>query len=282
MTTLSDNMGRRIETNHNPREGSKVVSTILEGVFWALLGFDAGFAQERLTHAYDQGLENKIQYTEQVPLNKTQVIPSQENKKQSKYSREDYVKAIVEIESNGNPNAERYEFHINDTSYGLGQILTRTAKDREKKNPNLPRLGESPAEIKKSLCNPEINKAYIMDIFQEELDFYEGNASIAVAAYNSGHLTPRNARVQEQINELFNSSLKTDGVIGTGTKKSVKEFQARYNLKQDGRVRKDTYFRLQGAWKEKYSDKFNPKGIIPINKYTPNHVRKFNKALEKR
>ncbi len=190
-----------------------------------------------------------------------------------------YINAIIEIESHGNPNAERYEAHIKDTSYGLGQILTSTAKERESRNPNLPRLGETQEEIKESLCNPEINRKYTKDIFQREFDFYQ-DPNLAVAAYNSGHLTPRNARIQEQLNELLSRKLSTDGILGSESKKAVKEFQKQYRLKEDGILGSETYQKIQEVWERENPDKENPRGIIPSNKYTPNHVRKFREALE--
>src|SRR3989338_4119239 len=109
------------------------------------------------------------------------------------YSIDDYVNAVIQIESSGNERAERYEAHLDDYSYGLGQLLTRTAKELEARYNDLPRLGESGEEIRKNLFNPDVNRQYIRMIFEEELDFYS-DSFLAVAAYNAGHYTPRNAR----------------------------------------------------------------------------------------
>src|SRR3989338_3398688 len=59
------------------------------------------------------------------------------------YSIDDYVNVVIQIESSGNEIAERYERHLNDYSYGLGQLLTITAKDLEERYSDLPMLGES-------------------------------------------------------------------------------------------------------------------------------------------
>lgn len=40
------------------------------------------------------------------------------------------VLAVVEQESNFNPNAYRYEAHLQDASFGLMQVLSKTAADR--------------------------------------------------------------------------------------------------------------------------------------------------------
>ncbi len=190
-----------------------------------------------------------------------------------------YVEALIKIESNENPKAERYETHLDDYSYGLGQILTATAKDIEKRHPSLPRLGKTKEEIRRNLLNPEINRTYTTTLFREELDFYR-DPCIAVAAYNSGHSTPRNARCQEQLNDLYKTKLVTDGIMGRNTKEIVKRFQRDYGLRVDGILGTKTYLKLQEAWQKKFPDKSNPIGIVPINKNTLNHVLKFKLVLE--
>ncbi len=202
------------------------------------------------------------------------------NKTEKKYTLEDYISAVIEIESNGNSNAERYEPHLDDYSYGLGQLLTRTAKDLEKRHANLPRLGNTPEKIKASLCDPEINKEYIRALFKEELDFYN-DYLLAVASYNAGHFSPRNARCQQQLNDLYGEKLALDGRLGYKSKEVISRFQKDQGLEADGRLGKESYNKLQDVWQEKNRNKPNPKGVIPINNYTPNHVKKFKKALEK-
>lgn len=207
-------------------------------------------------------------------------VQAGEGKKEEKkeYNLNDYVNAVIEIESHGNPNAKRYEPHLKDTSYGLGQLLTQTALELEGRHPELPRLGITKDEVKSNLCNPDINRKYTAALFEEELDFY-GNADLAVAAYNAGHLTPRNARIQEMLNDLYCAGLVTDGVLGKKTKEVVEEFQAKHDLKVDGVVGKQTYGKLQEVYKKRFPERENPKGIVPVNNYTPNHINKFRNAL---
>src|SRR3990167_4055311 len=171
-----------------------------------------------------------------------------------------------------------HEPKLDDYSCGLGQLLTRTAKDIEIRHPELPRIGGSKEDIKNSLFNPEINRAYIGVLFREELNFYK-DPYVAVAAYNSGHLTPRNARCQEQLNDIFSVQLNTDGIIGEKSKKTVKQFQRQYDLTDDGIIGPKTYSKLQEVWTSANSGAENPRGVIPKNNYTPNHVRKFREAL---
>jgi soluble lytic murein transglycosylase-like protein len=41
---------------------------------------------------------------------------------------EEWIKAVIQTESNGNPQAYRYEAKLNDASYGLMQLLFATAQ----------------------------------------------------------------------------------------------------------------------------------------------------------
>jgi len=194
------------------------------------------------------------------------------------YELKDYVNAVIQIESSGNPRAARYEKHLDDWSYGLGQILTKTAKDIEKRHSELPKLGEEKDKIRESLFNPEVNRTYVAALFKEELDFYQ-DPFLAVAAYNSGHFTPRNARCQQQLNELYSSQLIQDGRIGKKSEIAVKKFQQIQGLDADGVIGEKTYAKLQEVWTRRFPKRENPTGIIPINQYTLNHVRKFKEAL---
>jgi len=195
------------------------------------------------------------------------------------YTTRNYVDAIIEIESHGDPKAARYEPKLNDWSYGLGQILTRTAKDVERKHPNLPRLGETPEQIKSSLFNPVINRKYTTTIFLDEDNFYH-DPFVSVAAYNSGHIIPKLARYQEQLNDTLGVNLKTDGLLGKKSRIAVKQFQSQYNLGVDGLIGKNTRRKLNKIWEENFPGIDNPIGIIPQNGFTPFHVEKFRKALK--
>lgn len=200
---------------------------------------------------------------------------------------DDCIAAIIKIESNNNPNAVRKEPKLRDASYGLMQILTRTAKDLEARHPELPRLGPTDKELVTSLKNPEINRLYGTALFKEELDFYKF-PELAVAAYNSGHFAPRNARVQQQLNDLLEKNLALDGIIGQETSAAITLFQKQYNQKNpdheidvDSLLGQETYLRIQQVWRSRYPNKPNPKGIIPQNKITPYHIEKFLSALRK-
>lgn len=202
------------------------------------------------------------------------------NKRNGEYTIDDYVNAIIQIESSGNERAERYEVHLDDYSYGLGQLLTRTAKDLEARYSELPRLGNDIGEIRENLFNPEINKGYTRRLFEEEFDFYR-DPYLAIAAYHAGHFAPRNARCQEQLNELYGTNLVRDGIFGEQSKDVLKRFQRDYELEIDGLFGEQSYRKLQEVWQEKNSGKENPIGIIPSNRYTPAHVEKFKRALER-
>jgi len=269
-------------------------------------------------------------------------------------SFEEQMEAVYEIESENNPNAKRYEATINDTSYGLGQILTRVAVNLEAQNQDLPRItdygnldktldngerekaeedlvrlygskvrvGKKTEEVKidgvednassvlikrlqrkhridvdgklgndtwvaiqkerhlqDRLCKSGINKDYTARLYRQGLTFYDEDSSLAVAAYNSGLLTPRNARVEQQLNELYGTGFVTDGRFNDSID-AVKRFQKEYGLKADGVVGPKTYAKLQKVYSGRFPNRENQKGIIPDNKYTPNHVRKFREALE--
>lgn len=201
---------------------------------------------------------------------------------------DDYVKAITKIESNNNPKAKRYEKHLNDTSYGLGQILTSTAKELEKKNVNLPALGKNSEEIKNSLCNPDINLQYTRTLYSGLLDKYDGDnyaPGLAVAAYNSGPNTPRNALYQRMLNVYFleNDRMKEiiseDGHFGKKTRSAVRVYQKENQIPVSGKFDEktlDSLYRFSDSVGADYSRR---KGLTPNNTYTPNHVEKFNREL---
>jgi len=203
------------------------------------------------------------------------------------YALEDYIQAIIAVESNRNPNAKRYEPHIDDTSYGLMQILTRTAKDLEQKHPSLPRLGKG-KELVKNLKDPEVNTQYGTQLFLDNLQLYNQDPLLAIAAYNAGPKTPMYARVQQQLNDLMKIQLTCDGILGKKSQETIKEFQAKWNsnnpkdhLDVDGRLGDQTYQRIQQSWQHHYPGQPNPKGIIPQNNITPYHIKKILKELQR-
>jgi hypothetical protein len=224
------------------------------------------------------GIERKVEQAE-IPI---RCSCSEGSVQKETGSLDKYIDAVIEIESHRNPNAERYEPVLEDTSYGLGQILGNTAMQLEQRHPELPRLGITKDELEKNLKNSEINRRYTEAYWQDITKIYDNDPLLTVAGYNSGPLRPRNARIQEMLNELYRTKLVTDGKIGKKSKEVVKKFQGDYGLKVDGVVGPETYSKLQEAYTQKFPGKPNPKGIVPANKITENHVRKFKEALEKR
>src|SRR3989344_1307844 len=283
------------------------------------------------------------------------------NRDNRQYDINNYMTAVAQIESNGNPRAKRYEPKINDVSYGKHQILTSTALCLERKNPELPRISDygdleskvgtiNVEEVEKELIelysrkvsfngnikevnvdgeidvasrelikriqrkhgldvtgkldkktliaikedrhvedrlfDVGINRAYAETLFQKELAFYN-DPDLAVAAYNSGHFTPLVSRVQEQLNDLYNTILVHDGILGNVTLSIIKDFQRENGLKETGQLLVgnqfdwDTYIKIQEEWRKKIHNKPNPNGRVPEIAVTKNHVKKFNRALRK-
>ncbi|MDP3917371.1 MAG: peptidoglycan-binding protein [Nanoarchaeota archaeon] len=194
-----------------------------------------------------------------------------------------FIEAVIQEESSGNPNSERYEKRINDTSYGLMQILTETAREVSEKHPELPSLdlnldGETTREeIKTSLLNPETNKQYGTTILEENFERY-GTLELAVAAYNAGPNTPRNALTQYELNKIYGTQLEIDGKIGALSRPIVKRFQREHGLRVDGIPGKNTRKKLDEIYTNKFPGKPLPTGLIPQNKRTPDHVRKVMNA----
>jgi hypothetical protein len=196
------------------------------------------------------------------------------------YSVEDYVKALVQIESSGNPRAKNWEPNIKEHSYGLGQLTETKARELEKNHPELPRLGWSHNQMVASLFNPQINRAYTTANFTDEYSYY-GNPFVAVSAHNAGHFTPRHARSQSQLNDVQGSALNPDGLIGPKSKVVVRQFQRNHSLKPDGKIGRMTHGKLQEVWTYNFPGKENPMGIVPRNRSTPHYVEKFREALSK-
>ena len=207
--------------------------------------------------------------------------PDSRTNTQRTYHLEDCVDAIIEIESEGNPRATRYEKRLGQWSYGLGQFLIGTAQDVEKKHQELPRLGNTQKEIIESLFNPKINRAYIEAHFQDQYQRYN-DSSLAVAAYNAGDFAPRNAWCQQQLCDLYKVRLTLNGLFDKRNSRArdvVKKFQREHKLKADGILGTKTYAALQQAWCTKFPGKYDAFAIIPQNGSTPNHVEKFRTAL---
>jgi len=86
------------------------------------------------------------------------------------------VKGIIKQESNWDVNASRYEAHLNDSSWGLMQVLLSTAKAT---------LGNNNLTISQ-LVSPETNITAGTKFIASQLARYGGNVRDAIAAYNAG------------------------------------------------------------------------------------------------
>ena len=194
----------------------------------------------------------------------------------SRYTTLDYLDAIVQVESSGNPRVKRYESHIDDASYGLGQLLTRTAQDLERRHDSLPRLGSNVSE---RLCDPRTNLAYTEAFFSEQLQKYNGDPLLAVAAYNAGPRAPFVAACQKMLNVAVDAGLQQDGSNGPQTEFYLTQFQKDTGISADGKTGPASWRTLADVYKEK-TGRNAPLGEIPRNGMTPRHVLKFIKALK--
>lgn len=194
----------------------------------------------------------------------------------AQYTLEDYIDALVQTESNGDPKAVREEPQINDRSIGLGQLLTSTARELEEDYVKLPRLGDN---IEERLMDPEVNITYTITHFESLMHRYNDDPLLAIAAYNAGGKTPYIAACQETLNRLGYGELAVDGVSGEKTRAAVSAFQREHDLKVDGIVGPQTSQALEQAFETKFPEEEMPLGKIPQNGQTPYHVVKFIEAL---
>ena len=86
------------------------------------------------------------------------------------------IKAFIQAESNWDVNASRYEPHLKDSSWGLMQVLLKTAKWM---------LGDDTITISK-LVTPKVNIEAGTRYIKYQLNKYGGNVKDAIAAYNAG------------------------------------------------------------------------------------------------
>ena len=113
------------------------------------------------------------------------------NEMASKYGIEPaWVKAHIQAESNWDVNASRYEAHLNDTSWGLMQVLLKTAKWI---------LGNENLAIQE-LIKPDINISAGAKYLSTLLAKY-GNVRDALAAYNAG--SPRRNKDGSYVNQEY-------------------------------------------------------------------------------
>lgn len=100
------------------------------------------------------------------------------------------VKAVIRQESNWDVNASRYEAHLNDTSWGLMQVLLKTARWI---------LGNENLTIQE-LIKPDINISAGAKYLGTLLAKY-GNVRDALASYNAG--SPRRNKDGSYVNQEY-------------------------------------------------------------------------------
>lgn len=101
-----------------------------------------------------------------------------------------WIKAHIKAESNWDINASRFEAHKNDTSWGLMQVLLRTAQEV---------LGD-PNLTTTQLINPRVNIEAGAK-FLSQLWSRFGNMRDAIAAYNAG--SPRLNAQGKYVNQNY-------------------------------------------------------------------------------
>lgn len=103
----------------------------------------------------------------------------------------DLVRGFIKKESNWDVNASRYEAHLNDSSWGLMQVLLKTAQ-WILANDNL-----TISQLISPNTNIEAGTKYIRYL----LDKYKGNVRDAIAAYNAG--SPRKDKNGKYVNQSY-------------------------------------------------------------------------------
>lgn len=207
--------------------------------------------------------------------------PGEGETKQKTYTFDDYVEAVIQIESKGDPNAKRWEAHLRQYSYGLGQLLGTTAREIEKNHPELPKLGKSQKDLERNLLDPEINRLYTETHYRDQFEAYK-DPFLAVAAYNAGHFSPRNARCMQQLGDVYKQKVSPNGNFAKNkmARTLLRKFQKQNRLRADGVMGTKTYNALQRVWARAFPKTSNPYAIVPQNGVTPHHVEKFRAALE--
>lgn len=122
-----------------------------------------------------------------------------------------WIKGIIWIESHGDPSpTPRWEKHLSEHSYGLGQVLPSTALwilRTPSRFPLPPRIRQRLTEgrvgytevgeraFNEVLQDPEVSIYLTASYLRYQLDRYDGNIRDAVAAYNAGSVrrTPEGA-----------------------------------------------------------------------------------------
>jgi len=101
------------------------------------------------------------------------------------------IKAFIRQESNWDVNASRYEAHLNDSSWGLMQVLLKTARS----------VLEKPTLTIADLITPEVNIEAGVKFISQLLNRYSYKLNDAIAAYNAG--SPRRNKDGSYVNQSY-------------------------------------------------------------------------------
>jgi len=101
------------------------------------------------------------------------------------------IKAIIKTESDWEPNATRYEKQLNESSYGLMQILLSTARD----------VTRNPALTPNQLLQPAVNILTGTKYLAGHLAKY--NTDQAFSAYNAGRPLYSSLRPGKFVNQDY-------------------------------------------------------------------------------
>lgn len=112
------------------------------------------------------------------------------------------IKAVITQESAWNPGALRSEPQIGDASYGLMQLLLRTAQGM--------RPGTTPSDLFDPSVNIDLGTRYLAT--QLSLYGYPGG----VSAYNAGHPITGNATYVNNVADYYNFFIANDPIFAPG------------------------------------------------------------------
>jgi soluble lytic murein transglycosylase-like protein len=109
------------------------------------------------------------------------------------------INAFISVESGWNPNAIRNEPQINDTSYGLMQVLLGTGR-RVSGNSSL-----TPEQLAFPTTNILIGTRYIRELVNR----YNGVLDDVIAAYNAGSAIKSSSDPTKYINQSYVNKVKS-------------------------------------------------------------------------